>query len=1373
MTKPSLRFGAALFAIGFLLAGPQAVGIASADAPREDSASAQAGSGPRRGDGSPVTSAAAPTTTPSPSRIRRGQPRTDHSSAPTAAAVESGRRSPAPTATLVSPKTAEDASSRAAQVRGPGSALSTPAVQSLETNSVRALLDPPAPTASVSAPIKPGFTAVEAIRHTETATSLISTIPGSVEAVAAAPIASAATTNYISGAATPVTSPTDALTLWAAAINNAIAARLAERIRQTGTVATTSTSLDLGLGPAGDPLSASPELTYTTSIPVNESFTVTGQTFTIAASTVDPISWSPDGWLGLAVDRVDIKQVAVSPITVRVPDVTVQLGSPDTAIDLSVTAAVPDLKSAAQGAQSGIGFTIPKTALSVDGGITVNVPLTVTAAGPVQIDGFTLTGLTANIAPTLSWLYSDTTVSVGSCSSPSRCNDTLTIPAITIRNDGPLLQGVIGGPDTKIQVDVEGLLGPIDVAPGLSTTISGPNGGAIPFAVNGTLPVNIPITAELGDFILDGFTLPTASSWTPNSLPSAFAIWMPDGGPFRGWSDDVGTNLILPGTPIEIPSVLLTLPTVSALIGGPGTAVPISVEGGIGPIRATPGLTWDLQPTLTISGVNGGEIPINATAEIPIDIPLEISATPIQISGLGGAAPATVPVAASAPGSKFAGLEPIISALQSSPLRTLAPLTSAVPHSTPPRIFQAIHAGVTGVLDGVGIRLSTLPDNRVNAALADVVWLARKTLSPVGVDVLRWGSTACVETKDCSDQDLTGANLSGRDLTGVNFTGTVLTRANLTTANLRAAILHSAILTNADVGNADLTDATLAGATLTGLRGLSSATLVGADLSGQNFASSYLAGKDFSRANLTNANMRSANLINANFADATLSGADLTAAGLGNANLTGARLIGTTLTYTDLSRARLSGANLTNAILTKAFLDNANLSGATMTGVQGLSTAELTGANLAGTASDLSSSDLSGKDLTGTDLSGANLRNADLTNAKIAKASLSGTTLTGATLKGVQGWDTARLTGADFSGLDFWANNITALRGKDLTGANFTGANLRSVDLTGSNLSNANLSGAKLYATQLTDATLGGVRGLSTASMKYADFHRADLSGVDLSGADLSHTFLINAKLSDANLTDAKLKDTYLSGASLVFANLTHADLTNADLSGAEIRKAVLTGVHWQNTTCPDGSKTDTGCSALPTAPIRIPTIQIGQGAISSGDSIGSLICTIVCSVPEVGASVTVGGIEIDPVTVGFLDSDNTALTATIGGPGKGIGIDVTAGLGPVTVPLSGAPGGSIDVPFHDAVTIRRDVPVNGTLFALRTDPIVTSLPYEVASWYRQGLCGFGSCTWSGWTDHLLLFDVGGVWASGDLGGTYPAVTLSPTTTFGTHDKSA
>ena len=54
-------------------------------------------------------------------------------------------------------------------------------------------------------------------------------------------------------------------------------------------------------------------------------------------------------------------------------------------------------------------------------------------------------------------------------------------------------------------------------------------------------------------------------------------------------------------------------------------------------------------------------------------------------------------------------------------------------------------------------------------------------------------------------------------------------------------------------------------------------------------------------------------------------------------------------------------------------------------------------------------------------------------------------------------------------------------------------------------------------------------------------------------------------------------------GANLYRANLTNANLTNANLfranlGGANLTGAILSGAKWANTTCPNGTVTNTGC---------------------------------------------------------------------------------------------------------------------------------------------------------------------------------------------------
>ena len=71
------------------------------------------------------------------------------------------------------------------------------------------------------------------------------------------------------------------------------------------------------------------------------------------------------------------------------------------------------------------------------------------------------------------------------------------------------------------------------------------------------------------------------------------------------------------------------------------------------------------------------------------------------------------------------------------------------------------------------------------------------------------------------------------------------------------------------------------------------------------------------------------------------------------------------------------------------------------------------------------------------------------------------------------------------------------------------------------------------------------------------NFAGANLTGANLTGAQLSLASLLNTNLTDANLFGANLSET---------PNLNGVYLGPADLSGAI----------WSNTTCPDGSNSDT-----------------------------------------------------------------------------------------------------------------------------------------------------------------------------------------------------
>lgn len=161
---------------------------------------------------------------------------------------------------------------------------------------------------------------------------------------------------------------------------------------------------------------------------------------------------------------------------------------------------------------------------------------------------------------------------------------------------------------------------------------------------------------------------------------------------------------------------------------------------------------------------------------------------------------------------------------------------------------------VRRAIDGLGTWLSGLPGGAITDFLAGGLWLARRTLFPVGSDVGVWGSAACTATGDCSGQDLGGANLYGQDLAGVNFAGASLRKADLGAARLTVANLTGTALTGANLGDASLNGAALASADLAGAA-FAGARLVNADLGGANLTGANLTGADLTGANLSGATL--------------------------------------------------------------------------------------------------------------------------------------------------------------------------------------------------------------------------------------------------------------------------------------------------------------------------------------------------------------------------------------------------------------------------------------------------------------------------------------------------------------------------------------
>jgi hypothetical protein len=84
-------------------------------------------------------------------------------------------------------------------------------------------------------------------------------------------------------------------------------------------------------------------------------------------------------------------------------------------------------------------------------------------------------------------------------------------------------------------------------------------------------------------------------------------------------------------------------------------------------------------------------------------------------------------------------------------------------------------------------------------------------------------------------------------------------------------------------------------------------------------------------------------------------------------------------------------------------------------------------------------------------------------------------------------------------------------------------------------------------------------------------FAGRDFTGALLTGVDFTNDPLNNANFTQAQITNSRFTNTTLTGANFTNDILTGVDFTNA----TGLDSAILTGVDWDSTTCPDGTNSD------------------------------------------------------------------------------------------------------------------------------------------------------------------------------------------------------
>ncbi len=166
-------------------------------------------------------------------------------------------------------------------------------------------------------------------------------------------------------------------------------------------------------------------------------------------------------------------------------------------------------------------------------------------------------------------------------------------------------------------------------------------------------------------------------------------------------------------------------------------------------------------------------------------------------------------------------------------------------------------------------------------------------------------------------------------------------------------------------------------------------------------------------------------------------------------------------------------------------------------------------------------------------------------------------------LQGIQGSPGA--TGSGYFGLPFICDSCHTLA---LFADKFAGKDFSNADLEGANLSGANIQGVILR---------GGY--LPSVVFNNANLTNADLSNLavapdgGLGGSSIDFT---NANATNANFSNDKLQSSNFSNANLQSANFSNANLDSVNLTGAtNMSTANVSGVTWINTTCPDGTNSD------------------------------------------------------------------------------------------------------------------------------------------------------------------------------------------------------
>ncbi len=291
-----------------------------------------------------------------------------------------------------------------------------------------------------------------------------------------------------------------------------------------------------------------------------------------------------------------------------------------------------------------LNAAISEIPIDVDANIGLDIPVSADLSGPITLKAFTIPSVPGNVDASikLGVVDSNGDAVVGPVTLPLTPNlgiGPITVPDINVDAIGtPFISAQIGGPDVSIPIKITGAIGPtagpvyggVGVPPlftfaapgsGLNVNINVPH---TPIKLNADVPVDIPVTVDVGALLLREFTIPgfdvTTSGWdTLHNVPVS--------SPLGDWYLDFGVpGTTLPVSDITVNSALIGLPTVDARIGGPGAGVGLNLDAGLGPftVSAPIGLALTPTPTITIDTVNVNQIPLTGNLTVPVDLPINV-----------------------------------------------------------------------------------------------------------------------------------------------------------------------------------------------------------------------------------------------------------------------------------------------------------------------------------------------------------------------------------------------------------------------------------------------------------------------------------------------------------------------------------------------------------------------------------------------------------------------------------------------------------------------------------------------------------------------------------------------------------------------------